>query len=496
MAQDGGENLLQNPDFEGEFIAVGGDNTLRVAEGWQNWNLPPPAGSDGSTNLRPDYQPAPPTRVSSGSSAQQYDTFFATHTGGILQEVTLSSTGTVTFTANIYPYSSLSFEDIDSSIDPQTLEVSIGIDPNGGTDGGSPDIIWTEPVEYYDRFDELSVSTQATSTTVTVYVRSTVENAPGLHQVFVDDAALTFVAGDPPTVEPTETATETAATETATATETAATETATETETATVTETAATETAVVTETDTSTPVPSTTSETDTSTPAVTETATTDDPTAIARQPYSDALPNEISYTVQAGDTVGLIAERFASESEAIIEFNGLDESGLIFIDQTLLVPVPAGVGRPVASVAPPAGGGEGTGGTPDPSTGDPGATGDVYYVQAGDNLFRIALRYNVSLDVLASYNGIVNPALIYVGQAIRIPPAAVPATGGPVAAATVAPPVTTAPAGTYLVHIVQPGENIFRIGLRYNITWDIIAQANGLYNPNLVFVGQQLVIPQ
>jgi LysM repeat protein len=45
------------------------------------------------------------------------------------------------------------------------------------------------------------------------------------------------------------------------------------------------------------------------------------------------------------------------------------------------------------------------------------------------------------------------------------------------------------------IHVVQPGENLFRIGLRYGLRWDVIAAANGLFNPNFVFTGQRLIIP-
>ena len=44
-------------------------------------------------------------------------------------------------------------------------------------------------------------------------------------------------------------------------------------------------------------------------------------------------------------------------------------------------------------------------------------------------------------------------------------------------------------------HIVQPGENLFRIGLKYGMTTDVIMQANGILNPNLIYVGQSLCIP-
>lgn len=45
------------------------------------------------------------------------------------------------------------------------------------------------------------------------------------------------------------------------------------------------------------------------------------------------------------------------------------------------------------------------------------------------------------------------------------------------------------------VHVVQPGETLYSIAARYGTTVQTIAQANGLSNLNLVYVGQRLVIP-
>jgi LysM repeat protein len=46
----------------------------------------------------------------------------------------------------------------------------------------------------------------------------------------------------------------------------------------------------------------------------------------------------------------------------------------------------------------------------------------VYHtVQAGQNLFRISLRYGVSISSIAAANGIANVNLIYVGQRLYIP---------------------------------------------------------------------------
>ncbi len=45
------------------------------------------------------------------------------------------------------------------------------------------------------------------------------------------------------------------------------------------------------------------------------------------------------------------------------------------------------------------------------------------------------------------------------------------------------------------VHIVQAGENLFRISLRYGVSMNAIAAANGITNYNLIFAGQRLIIP-
>lgn len=44
-------------------------------------------------------------------------------------------------------------------------------------------------------------------------------------------------------------------------------------------------------------------------------------------------------------------------------------------------------------------------------------------------------------------------------------------------------------------YIVHPGDNLFRIGLRFHVNYLAIAQFNRLRNPNLIFFGMPLLIP-
>ncbi len=106
----------------------------------------------------------------------------------------------------------------------------------------------------------------------------------------------------------------------------------------------------------------------------------------------------------------------------------------------------------------------------------------TYVVQPGDNLFRISLRYNVSMAAIMQANGISNPNYVYVGQALCIP------TGG-----AVTPPSTPPVSGGK--YCVQPGDTLAAIAARFGTTIYAIMQANGLSNANYIYVGQWLVIP-
>jgi LysM repeat protein len=90
------------------------------------------------------------------------------------------------------------------------------------------------------------------------------------------------------------------------------------------------------------------------------------------------------------------------------------------------------------------------------------------------------LRYGTTVQAIASANGIANPALIYVGQTLTIP------TSG------------TQPApqpGGETTYVVQRGDNLFRIALRYGMSYLQLAQYNGIANPSRIYVGQVIRIP-
>ena len=89
------------------------------------------------------------------------------------------------------------------------------------------------------------------------------------------------------------------------------------------------------------------------------------------------------------------------------------------------------------------------------------------------------------------------------GAAVVATPTAVAGVGVLPTPNVAAPPSGTVPAevaapanaGGPVVHVVQGGENLGRIAEQYEVTVDDIMAANGLTDPNIIAVGQQLTIP-
>jgi LysM repeat protein len=212
-------------------------------------------------------------------------------------------------------------------------------------------------------------------------------------------------------------------------------------------------------------------------------------------PVSSEFPHQLRYRVVAGDTVSIIARRFGSSVQAIIDANGLNSAALIYVNQELIIPVteepvptplPSPIPTSIGILPTPVPPGFSPTATLQPGTGGPTVptnTFTEYTVQPGDTLSRIAAQYNTSVTTLTRLNGILNPDLIKVNQVLSVP--------------GVAPePAPTQPAPTTpSVHVVQPGENLFRISLRYGVTVEQIAQVNGVANINQIFVGQVLTLP-
>jgi len=110
------------------------------------------------------------------------------------------------------------------------------------------------------------------------------------------------------------------------------------------------------------------------------------------------------------------------------------------------------------------------------------ATEQSYIVLPGDTLFSVAQYFGLTMEEIATRNGIVNVDQLEVGQELVIPVAG----GG-------APP-DEQPTGE-VVHVVQAGENLFRISLKYNQSFETVAAYNNIPWPYYIYPGQVIKIP-
>ncbi len=177
----------------------------------------------------------------------------------------------------------------------------------------------------------------------------------------------------------------------------------------------------------------------------TEAETVEAPTPAAAQ----------THTVAAGENLYRIGLKFGVSWVTLAAYNNLPNANAIKVGQILNIP-----GEGTLEVEP----------TPSP------LTETTHIVKAGDNLFRIGLKYGIAWTQIAEANGIVNPTQLKVGQALKIPVEAPDPT-----------PQTT--------HLVQSGETLFLISLKYGLAWTAVAEANDISSPYVIYPGQTLVIP-
>lgn len=123
--------------------------------------------------------------------------------------------------------------------------------------------------------------------------------------------------------------------------------------------------------------------------------------------------------------------------------------------------------------------------------------GQRHTVEVGENLFRIALRYGITVDELAAANSITDPTRIYAGQILIIPGEAVAdASVQDTATQTDNTPADIQPvaATTTTYHIVAQGQTLYSIAQTYGVNWQELAAWNGVGNPQQLYAGQRLII--
>lgn len=173
------------------------------------------------------------------------------------------------------------------------------------------------------------------------------------------------------------------------------------------------------------------------------------PELVAQEPIPQIVDlgyNE--YRVVSGDTLYSVAKRNKITVDTLVSWNGLEDENYIKVGDVLIV-----------------------------------KDGQFKYtVVAGDTLYKVSRKFQTAVESIKSINGLTDNT-IYVGQVLNISGLEI---------ITAPQPKSFTP--KQVVHVVKAGDRLSKIAVKYDVTVDEIARANGLYNPDFIRVGQKLVI--
>lgn len=174
-----------------------------------------------------------------------------------------------------------------------------------------------------------------------------------------------------------------------------------------------------------------------------------------------------TYTVQSGDTLSGIANKFGTNYESLASLNNISNPNRIYVGQVLKLSANSTTANFTHQIT--------------TSTTSAGS----YTVKAGDSLSAIAARYGMSYETLARLNNIANPNRIYVGQVLRL------GSGSTSTVSNVVNYSTASSAGSYTV---KSGDSLSAIAARYGMSYETLARLNNISDPNRIVAGQRIVL--
>lgn len=175
----------------------------------------------------------------------------------------------------------------------------------------------------------------------------------------------------------------------------------------------------------------------------------------------DINTENVSYTVQSGNTLWQIASEYGTTVQELASINNISNPNLIYPGQVLKILTNSTVNGSETR----------------------GIGGITYTVKRGDTLYKIANTYGVTVAHIVEINDIQNPNLIYPGEKLRITESNIQELE----------PMKTQTNNRYY-YVVRKGDTLSQIAKLYNVSVDYLVNTNNIKNPNLIYPGQIIKI--
>lgn len=200
----------------------------------------------------------------------------------------------------------------------------------------------------------------------------------------------------------------------------------------------------------------------------------------------------VVHIVQPGENLFRIGLRYGVKVEDLSSANNITDAANVYAGQEIVIPglvLPMGevqqsentvVDNPLVAAVP-----------------------ITHVVQRGETLTQIAATYDVSVDVIMRANNITDPSRIFFGTELQIwapnylDQNIVQSDDENVTNAEDVEETTTnsQESAERVEYIVQAGEHLSQIARKYNVSWLAIAEVNNITDPNMVYAGMTLLIP-
>ena len=175
------------------------------------------------------------------------------------------------------------------------------------------------------------------------------------------------------------------------------------------------------------------------------------------------------YTVKSGDTLYGLGLKYGLSVQEIKSLNNLT-SDTIYVGQSLKIT------KQTQTV---------TSSNSSTNTTQQSVTQATHTVKSGDTLYGIGLRYNVSINDIKKWNNLTSD-LIYIGQTLKI---------GQGTKKNASTSITTSTNNNISNYQVKSGDTLYRIALNNKTTVQALKQANNLTS-DFIYVGQVLTLPR